>query len=183
MSLQQKAGGGGPPWCQEYLLKKFENLEFAAGHGCAAIPVAHCRTSFKHLIIELFSIGTPSGYVVLFGCWVVGFDMFWIVSPAYCFFSKTMERSHLTNATNVGSLPRQWKIPHVYTRVSLLLYGCFFDFFHGKYCFSPCPCDCDGVERFCRCFLGAGICASSTSTCTSMSTCKLMQKQFVSVCF
>ena len=67
----QKAGAGGPPRCQEYLLKKFKNLEFAAGHGSAATPLhidAHHAS-----IISLNCLQLVSPWVcrfVLKWCWV-----------------------------------------------------------------------------------------------------------------
>lgn len=114
----QKAGAGGPPRCQEYLLKKFKNLEFAAGHGSAATPVAHWCTSCKHHILELSSIGIPLGMSFCFEMVLGGFCMvlkcseqfhLHVVSSAWLWKDRIWPL--LPMLLRFGSLTWQWKIP------------------------------------------------------------------------
>ena len=69
MSLQQKAGAGGPlriPPVSGILAQKIRESGICR---FAAIPLAHCCTSCKHRILESSSIGIPPG--MLFYCEVV----------------------------------------------------------------------------------------------------------------
>lgn len=75
---------------------------FCSNTSCTLMHIM--QASYPWIVFNWY----PPGYVVLFWNgvgWILrGFEMFWNVSLACCFFSMTMERSHLTNATNVVAL-------------------------------------------------------------------------------